>query len=280
MVKLEIRCPSCSKRGKIEVSEEAIKSTTRGLYAVNISEGIICDHSFVAYVDKNGVVRDCFMADFQIDLPISFPEQKIEEDLTPVDWVNVSLIKLNLTASLIAYTIRAMIYKKEIIILSNQNYLYDDVLRFFDYITQNSFELKIFIIPKNEFNLKDLSNPIVIKGREVIYDKEGIIDPKKIRVERTFVQKFLDEYDLTSSIIILKNELQRAYKLSETIVDIVKNLKKKEKVYSRKIIDKLAEVHNVKVQMPYLDFLYEIVENYFDIKIPKSSNISNFLGTL
>ncbi|KON28822.1 hypothetical protein AC481_00185 [miscellaneous Crenarchaeota group archaeon SMTZ-80] len=280
MVKLEIRCPSCSKRGKIEVSEEAIKSTTRGLYAVNISEGIICDHSFVAYVDKNGVVRDCFMADFQIDLPISFPEQKIEEDLTPVDWVNVSLIKLNLTASLIAYTIRAMIYKKEIIILSNQNYLYDDVLRFFDYITQNSFELKISIIPKNEFNLKDLSNPIVIKGREVIYDKEGIIDPKKIRVERTFVQKFLDEYDLTSSIIILKNELQRAYKLSETIVDIVKNLKKKEKVYSRKIIDKLAEVHNVKVQMPYLDFLYEIVENYFDIKIPKSSNISNFLGTL
>lgn len=280
MVKLEIRCPSCSKRGKIEVSEEAIKSTTRGLYAVNISEGIICDHSFVAYVDKNGAVRDCFMADFQIDLPISFPEQKIEEDLTPVDGVNVSLIKLNLTASLIAYTIRAMIYKKEIIILSNQNYLYDDVLRFFDYITQNSFELKISIIPKNEFNLKDLNDPIVIKGREVIYDKEGIIDPKKIRVERTFVQKFLDEYDLTSSIIILKNELQRAYKLSETIVDIVKNLKKKEKVYSRKIIDKLAEVHNVKVQMPYLDFLYEIVENYFDIKIPKSSNISNFLGTL
>lgn len=280
MVKLEIRCPSCSKRGKIEVSEEAIKSTTRGLYAVNISEGIICDHSFVAYVDKNGAVRDCFMADFQIDLPISFPEQKIEEDLTPVDGVNVSLIKLNLTASLIAYTIRAMIYKKEIIILSNQNYLYDDVLRFFDYITQNSFELKISIIPKNEFNLKDLNDPIVIKGREVIYDKEGIIDPKKIRVERTFVQKFLDEYDLTSSIIILKNELQRAYKLSETIVDIIKNLKKKEKVYSRKIIDKLAEVHNVKVQMPYLDFLYEIVENYFDIKIPKSSNISNFLGTL
>ncbi|MFW9939172.1 MAG: hypothetical protein ACFFD5_16115 [Candidatus Thorarchaeota archaeon] len=280
MTKLEIHCPSCSKRGSIDVSEEAIKSTTRGLYAVNISEGIVCEHSFVAYVDKNCVVRDCLMADFQIDLPTAFPEQRLEEEITSVEGIDVSIIKLNLTASLIAFVIRAIIYRKEVIILSNQSYLYNDVLKFFEYITQNSFETKISIIPKEDLNLKNYKGPIVVKGSEIVYDKNGIIDPKKIRVERTFVQKFLEEYDLTSSIIILKNELQRAYQLSETIVDIVKNLDKKKKVYSRKIIDKLAEIHNVKVQVPYLEFLFEIVENYFDVKIPKSSNISNFLGTL
>ena len=218
MAKLEIRCPSCSKRGNIEVSEEAIKSATRGLYAVNISEGIVCEHSFIVYVDKNCVVRDCYMADFQIDLPSTFPEQKIEEDLIPVEGVDVSLIKINLTSSLIAYVIRAIFYRKEIVILSNQNYLYEDILKFFEYITQNSFKSKISIIPKEEFKLKDFNNPIVVRGREIIYDKDKIIDSKKLRVERTFVQKFLDEYDLTSSIIILKNELQRAYRLSETIV--------------------------------------------------------------
>ncbi|MFX1588915.1 MAG: hypothetical protein ACFFC1_12220 [Promethearchaeota archaeon] len=280
MTKLDIRCPSCSKRGSIDVSEEAIKSTTRGLYAVNISEGIVCEHSFVAYVDKNCVVRDCLMTDFQIDLPTAFPEQRLEEEITPVEGIDVSIIKLNLTASLIAFVIRAIIYRKEVIIISNQSYLYNDVLKFFEYITQNSFESKISIIPKEDFNLKNYKGPIVVKGSEIVYDKNGIIDPKKIRVERTFVQKFLEEYDLTSSIIILKNELQRAYQLSETIVDIVKSLDKKEKVYSRKIIDILSEIHNIKVQMPYLDFLFEIVENYFDVKIPKSSNISNFLGTL
>ena len=56
MVKIEIRCPKCSKRNKIEVSEEEVKNTTRGLYAVNVSEGIICEHSFVAYLDKNLVL--------------------------------------------------------------------------------------------------------------------------------------------------------------------------------------------------------------------------------
>ncbi|MFX0059736.1 MAG: hypothetical protein ACFE8J_15675 [Candidatus Heimdallarchaeota archaeon] len=280
MAKLDIRCPSCAKRGDIEISDEAIKGTTRGLYAVNITEGIVCEHSFVAYVDKNCVVRDCYMADFQIDLPTAFPEQKVEEELTPVEDVDVSLIKLNLTSSLLAYVIRAIIYKQHIVIISNQKYLYNDIINFFEYITQNTFNTNISIISKEEYKSKKFGKSIAVQGREIIQDKERIIDPKKIRVERTFVQKFLDEYDLTSSIIILKNELQRAYRLSETIVDIIKNLKKNEKVYSRKIIDKLAEVHNVKVQMPYLDFLFEIVENYFEVKIPKSSNISNFLGTL
>jgi hypothetical protein len=280
MAKLDIRCPSCAKRGNIEVSDEAIKGTTRGLYAVNITEGIVCEHSFVAYVDKNCVVRDCYMADFQIDLPTAFPEQKVEEELTPAEGVDVSLIKINLTSSLLAYVIKAIIYKQHIVIISNQSYLYNDIFNFFEYITQNSFNTKISIMPNEDFNKKIFDKSIIVQGRKIIQDKKGIIDPKKIRVERTFVQKFLDEYDLTTSIIILKNELQRAYALSETIVEIVKNLKKNEKVYSRKIIDKLAEIHDVRVQMPYLDFLFEIVENYFEVKIPKSSNISNFLGTL
>jgi hypothetical protein len=220
------------------------------------------------------------MADFQIDLPTAFPEQKVEEELTPAEGVDVSLIKINLTSSLLAYVIKAIIYKQHIVIISNQSYLYNDIFNFFEYITQNSFNTKISIMPNEDFNKKIFDKSIIVQGRKIIQDKKGIIDPKKIRVERTFVQKFLDEYDLTTSIIILKNELQRAYALSETIVEIVKNLKKNEKVYSRKIIDKLAEIHDVRVQMPYLDFLFEIVENYFEVKIPKSSNISNFLGTL
>ncbi|MHA1487210.1 MAG: hypothetical protein ACTSSC_08555, partial [Promethearchaeota archaeon] len=62
MKKLEVRCPSCSSRGYIEISEEEVEKAARGVFAVNISEGIVCDHSFVAYIDKNLSVRDTFMA--------------------------------------------------------------------------------------------------------------------------------------------------------------------------------------------------------------------------
>ena len=94
------------------------------------------------------------------------------------------------------------------------------------------------------------------------------------------MQKFFEEYEPIPSLIYLQNGLLKAYQLSETIVDIVKNLKKKEKVYSKKIIEDLSNIHNIKIQLKYLDFLFEIVENYFKVEVPKSSKVSNFLGAL
>jgi hypothetical protein len=61
---------------------------------------------------------------------------------------------------------------------------------------------------------------------------------------------------------------------------MIKNLKKKETLISKKVFEEIEKVHRVKIQLTYLDFLYEIVENYFGIKVPKSSNVSNFLSTL
>lgn len=114
MVNLEVRCPNCSNRGKIEVSEEKIKHTTRGLYAVNVSENIVCDHSFVVYVDKNLVVRDSFMADFQIDMPPPISRQEIDKDISSLmQSIDVSLLRINMTASVLAYFLKAIVRKKK-----------------------------------------------------------------------------------------------------------------------------------------------------------------------
>jgi len=281
MTKLEIRCPSCAKRGKIEVSEEKVKNTTRGLYAVNVTEGILCDHSFVAYVDKNFIVRDSYMADFQIELPQDIQEQETElEAPITTESVDVNLIKINLTASLITYIIKAIFYNKKAVIISDQDYMYDNIIKFFNHITKNSFNTQISIMAKLGYNPDLLKDYLVFEGRKILIDNQNIINPKRLKVERTIVQKFLDEYDTSSSLLILKNELQKAYKLSETIVEYVNNSKKKEKFYSKKIIDTLERNHNIKINTPYLNFLLNIVENYFGVKVPMSSNISNFLGTL
>ncbi len=156
----------------------------------------------------------------------------------------------------------------------------DDVRRFFDYITKMSFETEFVVISEDQYNSESYDDYIVFNRKGVIKDDDGIIDVKKLGVERALVQKFLEEYDPIPSLIYLQNGLQKAYELSETIVDIVKGLKKKEKVYSRKIIEELSRIHNVKIQLKYLNYLYEIVENYFKVEVPKSSEVSNFLGTL
>jgi len=281
MKKIEVRCPSCAGRGFIEVSEEEVERAARGVFSVNILEGIICEHSFVAYIDKNFIVRDTFMTDFQLELPEKIPKKSIEpKDSAQHDSINVSLIKLNLPASLIAYIIRAILHKRKIVLIFDQPFMFDDVRRFFDYITRKSFKYELIVISEDQYNSESYNDYIVFDSKDVIKDKYGIINIKKLGVERALVQKFIEEYEPIPSLISLQNGLQKVYELSETIADIVKGLKKKEEVYSKKIIKDLSKIHNVKIKLSYLDFLIEIVENYFQVEIPKSSKVSNFLGTL
>jgi len=281
MRKLEVRCPSCSNRGYIEISEEEVEKATRGVYAVNISEGITCEHSFVAYIDKNLSVRDTFMADFQLELPeITSTKDKEPETSPQLESIDVSLIKLNLIASLLVNIIRAIFFRKQVLILTDQTFMVDQIHNFFDYITKNSFETSILVISEEQYQPESFKDYIVLKNNQILQDNDDILNPKKISIERSIVKKFLKEYDLIPSITYLYNEIQKTYELSETIAERVKNLKKKEKLISKEIIEELTNVYNVKIQLPYLNFLYNIVENYFKIEIPRSTVVSDFLSTL
>ena len=281
MKKLEVRCPSCSSRGYIEISEEEVEKAARGVFAVNVSEGIACEHSFVAYIDKNLSVRDTFIADFQLELPeISSPRVKEPEMSSQLEKIDVSLIKLNLTATLLANTIRAIFFKRKVLLLTDQTFMIDQIHGFFDYITENSFEASIHVESEEQYQIESYKDSIVLKRNLILQDNEDILNPKKISFERSLVREFLEEYELKSSIIYLREGIQKTYELSETIVERVKNLKMKEKLISKKVIEEIAKVNSVKIQLPYLDFLYEIVENYFGVKVPRSSNVSNFLSTL
>jgi len=281
MKKLEVRCPSCSNRGYIEVPEEEVVKAARGVFAVNVLEGVICEHSFVAYVDKNFAVRDTFIADFQLELPDIVPEQEIGPEIAQqLDLIDISLIKLNFSASLLTHVIRALLFKKKIFLLFNQSYKVNNIYKFIEYITLNSFEANILVISGEQYDIYDIKDSIILDGNKIIKDDNDILNAKTLGVERSLVRKFLAEYEPKPSLIYLQNGLQKAYELSKTVVDIVNNLKKKEKVYSKNVIEEIAKIHSVKVQLPYLDFLYKIVENYFEVKVPKSSNVSNFLSTL
>ena len=101
---------------------------------------------------------------------------------------------------------------------------------------------------------------------------------KKLKVEKTIVQKFLNEYEPLTSLIILKNEIQRIFELSKTIVDLLN--KNRKIIYPKLVMQELEKVHKVKIAYPYLTFLYEVVENYFGVEIPKPSGVSDFLGSL
>jgi len=264
-MKIEVRCPACSKRGKLEISEENVKKAAKGLFAVNIDK-IFCPHSFIAYVDKNLAIRDCYIADFQIELPEALPNKKVETVPTEIEEFDIVLVKLNLLPTLLVSTIRAIVTGKKIVILSGDPFINKHIENFLKYITTNSFKNEIAIISvddyKKEKNLYE--EHIVFQANQIIKDETNIINPKKMGIERAIVQNFFDTYSLETSKFLLKNELLNLHEYSKDLIDLLDNYKGFKKLGKKELIKRLNKRWNIDLTGKYLELLLNILTNYFD----------------
>ncbi|MBN1214585.1 MAG: hypothetical protein JXA99_04000 [Candidatus Lokiarchaeota archaeon] len=279
-MKVEVRCPSCEKIGFIKISEDKFANINRGLLAINIAEKLICEHSFIVYVDKNLIVRDCFIADFHIKIPeLDTSEELNDNALLDVNKIDLVILRLNFSASIFAYILRCLFLKKKMVFISKETFLFKHLKSLIKYITLNNFDYSIEIIHTDDFfkNMDKYSEYIILEGNKIIQDKDKIINPKDLKVERTIIQKFLSENDKLSSILILRKEIETSYRLAKSVVDFVNTYKGKE-IQSKEIIDHLFREFKIEVTIGYLDYIIKIVENAFNLKVPKSSDVSNFLG--
>ncbi len=283
MPEIEVRCPSCSKRGKIDISEEKIKSVSRGVLAVNIGQGMLCDHSFVAYVDKNLQIRDCFMADFQIELPGSSsstvaPSAPIPEERD----LDVDLIKLNLPSKLLANALHGCFLKANIVIIEDTSVLHTHITKFFAHIMKNAYITSIVVMTSEEYltNKKQFKDFLVLSSKEVVSDKLQFIGKKKLDVEPQMAKIFFEERDSKSSLILLKNEVFKTFDLAKKVHEFLESISDEETIHTSKICKYMEEKQQVKLSASYVKFLLEIVEKYYNFKLPKISDVSDFLGFL
>lgn len=306
MARILIKCPSCSEKGFIEISEGDLKDISRGLLAVNITENLVCSHSFIAYIDKNKTVRDYFIADFQVGIPEIVPLKEIEDKEIPgSDIIDPFLIKINLSATLITFIIKSIFHKQKVaIILDDLRYrsrLKYDILNFFKYITKDYFNVDISIILKNEFknDKKKYKDYMVFEGNTIHRNLKKIINPRELKIEKHIVNRFFTEPESTPGLIFLKNEIHKAYELARTIRDYLNNYIKKEnysnsmkitkkssimtfiddtinkeKFILKSISDHLTKKYKVKIHKSYLDFLLVIVKEYFEVDLQKIINKS------
>ncbi len=282
MAKLEIHCPICGKWEYIEILNDATKNAQKGLLAVNIEPGMICEHSFIAYVDKNLIVRDCFIADFKIEAPEMEISQSRDEEAPPItESINFDLIRLNIPEKLMIFIFKAIFLGKKIIILSEDKFLYNHIINFFRFTIQGLFDFDLLMMSEGDYK-KDKSDYIdylVFNKGYIIHDKNNLIDYKKLSVEKSITQKFLAEYELATGLIILRNEIQKAYEFSKELAEFISEVQK-EVLTSKILMDRINEKHNERIQKVYLTFLLDIVKNYFKVEIPKIHGVTNFLGYL
>ncbi|MBD3341956.1 MAG: hypothetical protein GF353_22845 [Candidatus Lokiarchaeota archaeon] len=281
MVGIEIQCPVCSTSGTIELNENFIRKSERGISAINIAEDLICKHSFVAYIDKNFKVRDCFLTDFKLETPEMDIEQFVEEKIVPSqDMIDLFLITNNFNAIWLSYILHSCFYKKKILLLDVPDQLQFNLSKLFKFIFQNTFEFNISF-EKGEVYRKEkkrYEDYIIFEENDLINDKYKIVNPKNINLERTIIQKFLAENDSKTSLILLRNEIHKVYDLSNRVIELNNNLKHNEELTSKKIIDYFEDEKGIKIQIEYLDFLFTVIENYFNFKLAMSSKTSDFFG--
>jgi len=270
MVKIKVRCPSCNNTGNIEIDNDVIKNDKRGVIAINVRKDQICSHSIVVYIDRNLAIRDSFLLDFELETPqidIVAPKENKE---FKIDDLKIDIIKLNFIPLTFSYILRGVFFKKKIIVINENQFINDLVLKFFNVIFQNTFDINISFILESDYKIdkKKYYDTLIVEGNRVINDKEKICDLKKLKIEREIINRFFLESNLMLSVLILKNEIQKAFSLTISIVKFIKCLDKSEKINLIKIVDKLEKDYAVKITKIYFNFLIEIVKYYFKIELP------------
>jgi hypothetical protein len=269
---VHVICPGCGEKGDITISEEDLRRPGRGLLAVNIPKNTLCDHSFTTYIDKNGEVRDYFMVDFEVSLPELAPIEKPPKEEVPKDEImDIDLIRLNLPAPTLAYILKSIFSGQKVVLITNQEFLKDHFLNFFKFITKQSFDMDISVISEEEHNTnKEMyKGAMVFKRTKILNNYKGLIDPKKLRIEKMIVNKFVSEGDLGYGYIVLKNEIAKAYRFSKRFVKKMEEWEQKNKdLNTLKISYELEEEFDVDIDNQYLRFLTGIIEEYFGKTVP------------
>ncbi len=87
-----LRCPKCETQKRIKVPSK-ILTQSRAVLTIGIPVGLICDHSFQAYVDKYSDVRGYHIVDFVIPKTEYFQSEMLKDEQEEVNNQN-SLTKL------------------------------------------------------------------------------------------------------------------------------------------------------------------------------------------
>jgi hypothetical protein len=144
---------------------------------------------------------------------------------------------------------------------------------------QNLFHIDIFSLTRIEFKdgNADYQDHIIFDKNEVIQDREKLIDPKKLGNERSIAKKFLEEHNLATGLIILRNEIQKAFEFSKSLADFIKS-SDSSSLTSKVLISHIKEVFNEKIQLNYLTFLTSIIKFYFKVPLPNIKGVQSFLS--
>ncbi len=65
-IDIQVECPACNKKGKIDVPLNLLVETDKGTVTIDVPTEAICPHAFQVFLDKNANIRGYQKIDFQL----------------------------------------------------------------------------------------------------------------------------------------------------------------------------------------------------------------------
>ena len=271
-----INCPSCLKTGFIDASEAISSMGNRGVTAIHILNNRICSHSFVVYIDKNLKLRDCFLTDFQVDLPQMEPNRKIENKKIPdSDAIDVYFIKINMPAYPLIYTIKGCLNNEKVLFINENEVLKVHLMNLFEFIFHDSFAINLMIEKREVYQdnrAQHYKDFLIFDNNKIIRDKNKILTKNNIKIDTLIVQKFLAEDDAKSSLLILKNEILKTFEISKKVMHLIETYKGEKQLSRERLFEKFKETSAIKISYSYLEFILDIIKNYFNFDLSALSS--------
>jgi hypothetical protein len=276
--KVKIRCPNCGKMGEIQISKDVITSSERGVCAIEVHKNKICPHSFITYVDKNFIARDYFIPDITLEnieiVEEKEPAKKIKpaEQIKKISDEDYSFVRSILQRNNFTYIIHAILMKKPIHLICEVIELHDKIIKVFGEIAGNSFKPQISVGIMEEFNSKKESYKdfliLHLDSEMFLENHYSILSPKDLNFEAEIIKKTFNQSDPTTSLIVLKNELQKLRSLAENVEKMLREEsgKGKKKWNKKDVINELNRRNKIKISTKYLYFVLEIIKRNFDFE--------------
>lgn len=210
------------------------------------------------------------------DVQILLPDMEIKGindiELPGKNILDIDLIKTYIEPISLAYALYGVILQKKILFLLDNSFLKEHLNQFFKFIFENSFNYKIHVETFENYitNKESYEEALILGEKKVINDIDNkSIREKEIRIEQDIIKKFLGIPQRNTSLICLREEIQKAYILAKELVQNLSNIQKGENqtIDVKQLFQDLEEKYEITLALPYIYFLMEIVENYFQKEI-------------
>jgi hypothetical protein len=139
--KVEFICPVCKSKKFLDVPKSVI-AEAKQLTTMSIARGLVCDHQFQAFVDKEFHVRGYQKVDFEFDIPI-----KENSSLRGPKQVDDELFEsLVLEGNFLEYRPKVLRNNKDQSDSHKSNMSLKDIYdEFWEFIDENNEKFKAFI---------------------------------------------------------------------------------------------------------------------------------------